>query len=125
MSKERRRGIRTAQIGMRVLNFKVNGFGGAPSIDGFDEFQIDSVIDLGVGNYTIIFKNPFERPCELAGWAAYTAATDGIIGLQVTAVAVDRITILLVDSGDEGIAPAAFDADVHLSVIGADSRYNV
>lgn len=116
MSKERRRSIGTAQLKMRELNFSIDGTAGTPAASGFDQFGISSVVDLGAGNYTIIFANPFERACQLGGWASLTAN----IMLQVTAVAYDRITVQCTDE-----TGAAADADLHMCVKGSDARYDV
>ena len=116
MSKERRRSIGTAQLKMRELNFIIDGTAGTPSASGFDEYGIDSVVDLGAGNYTIVFKNPFNRACQVGG---ITSATANRI-VQVTAVAYDRVTVQVTD--DAGLAA---DADLHFCIKGTDSRYNV
>ena len=118
MSKDRRRSIGTAQIKMRELNFALNGVPATPVVSGFDQHGISSVVDLGAGNYTIIFKNPFERACQLGGIGMLTA---GII-MQVTAVAYDRITVLCTDAAT-GLT--ATDCAFHMCVKGTDSRYDV
>lgn len=115
-SGQRRRGLKSAQILQRILHFIVTGTAVTPAALGFDRYGISSVVDLGAGNYTIIFKYPFERACQLAGFGSLTANRL----LQVTAVAFDRITVQCTD--DAG-APA--DADLHLSVVGSDARYDI
>lgn len=115
MSKERRRSIGTAQLTLRELNFIIDGTAGTPVATGFDEKQISSVVDLGAGNYTIIFLKPFERACQLGGIVPLTA---GIIA-QITAVAYDRVTIQC--TNDAGVAT---DADLHICVKGSDARFN-
>jgi hypothetical protein len=117
MGKERKRSIKTAQLKMRELNFSIDGTAATPSASGFDQYGISSVIDLGAGNYTIIFRDPFERACQLGGIGMLTA---GII-MQVTAVAYDRITVLCTAAA----TGAATDADFHMCVKGSDSRYDV
>jgi hypothetical protein len=113
---QRRRGLKSAQILQRILNFTLSGVPATPVAGGFDQYGIKQVIDLGAGNYTVIFKYPFERACQLAGHASLTS---GIL-VQVTAVDFDRITIQCRDA-----AGVATDANLHLSVIGSDSRYDV
>lgn len=117
MSKERARSIKSAQLKMRELNFSISGTAGTPAASGFDQFGILSVTDLGTGNYTIIFKSPFERACMLGGFSIETASA----GLQVTATAYDRITVQCFDTTDG----SALDADFSLCVKGSDSRYDV
>jgi len=111
-SKDRRRSISTAQVKMRALNFSLDQ--ATDAISGFDRFGIDSVIDLGAGSHTIIFKSPFERDCSLAGFSS----ADADVAVQVIAVAYDRITI------QSHVAGVAADADVTLQVIGSDSRFD-
>jgi len=115
MSRERKRSIKTAQLGMRELNILLVGATGTLSVAGFDEHQV-SVTDLGVGNYKVTFLRPFERACALGGFASVT--TDRT--LEVVAVAVDSITILCND-----LAGAPAEADVYLCIKGSDARYNV
>ena len=116
MSKERARSLKSAQLGMREMNIKVVGASGTPSISGMDEFQISSVVDNGVGDYTIIFKKPFhlDREPAMKGYGAITAQTH----VEVSAIAYDRITVSVMD-----LAGAAKDADFYLCIIGTESRY--
>ena len=116
MSKERIRSIKTAQSKMRELNFVIDGTAGTPAASGFDRFQIKEVIDLGAGNYTVIFKSPFERACQLGGWSTSTAD----VTMQVTAVAYDRITVQCTTAS----SGAAVDADITLCVKGSDARFD-
>lgn len=115
--KERSRSIKTAQLKMRELNFIIDGTAGTPAATGFDRFQISSVVDLGVGNYTIIFKSPFNRACQAGGITSLTAD----VAVQVTAVAYDRITVQCTAAS----TAAAKDADLHFCVKGTDSRYDL
>jgi len=116
MSKERSRSIKSAQLKMRELNFAISGTAGTPVASGFDRFGIKQVIDLGVGNYTVIFKAPFERACLLGGWSSSTAD----VALQVTALAYDRITVQCTLAS----TAAAVDADISLCVKGSDARFD-
>lgn len=115
MSKERRRSIKTAQVGLRALNFIIDGVTATPVASGFDVFQIASVIDSGNGLYTIIFTNPFERVCQLAGFGILTADRT----LVVTAVAFDRITVQCTT-----LADVDTDSVFSLCVVGSDSRFD-
>lgn len=117
MSKQAKESIKSAQLQLRQLNFKVEGADGSPSISGFDQFNIDSVVDNGVGDYTIIFKFPFKRAPQLAGWGSLTAL---VAYLKIEAIAYDRINVKLFDT-----ANAAIDGDIFLCVVGSDFRYNI
>ena len=44
---------------MRELQIIVDGTAGTPSASGHDRLQISSVVDNGVGDYTVILKRPF------------------------------------------------------------------
>jgi len=116
-AKQRKRGISTAQIKMRLLNFGFDGTLANPLATGFDRFNIKSITKLAAGQYTIIFKSPFERACELMGFSFKTA---GIQECEVVALAYDRITVTFKNS-----AGADTDAVAFLSVIGSDARYDV
>jgi len=118
MSKSRRRSIKSAQVGLREINLQVNGSLATPTATGFDQFGVSSVIDNGVGNYTIVFKSPFERVCACKSLAMITA--DAIA--RVSAVAKDRITIETFDSTD-GTTPK--EADFYLCVLGSDFKYDI
>ncbi len=117
MSKERKRSIESAQSKMRMLNFKIESTAAVAVAAGFDRFQISDVIDLGGnGNFTIVFKLPFERDCLPVGHCLFaTNAT-----LEVTAVAYDRVTVQT-KSGD---VSAAADVDFSLCIAGSDSRFD-
>jgi hypothetical protein len=115
-AKQRKRTLSTAQLKMRILAFQLDGTVATPVAAGFDRFNIDSVVDLGAGSYTIIFKKPFERACELMGWSSKTA---GIDECQVVAVAADRITVQAAAGG------LNTDADLFLTVVGSDARYDI
>lgn len=111
-SKDRRRGINTAQTKMRVLNIRLDQ--ATDTISGFDRFQIKEVLDLGAGNHTIVFERPFERDCMATGAVSFTADST----VQVTAVAYDRITVQCATAG----APA--DINFSLQIMGSDSRFD-
>ena len=108
------RGIKTAQVGLRVLNLILDGVPATPVVSGFDEFGIKSVIDLGAGSYTLILDRPFERDCMVTGHAMLTV--DGT--LEVVAVAYDRVTVQTKVSG------APTDTKFSLQIMGSDSRFN-
>lgn len=107
-----RKAITTKQLKLRELNFVFDG--ATDLVSGFDELGIESVVDIGAGNYTFIFKDKFERACQLKGFGMMTADSD----LVVQAVDVDRITVLTRTAG------TAADTKFSLSVLGSDGRFN-
>ena len=115
MSLERKRGISTAQVKLRMLNLSVVDTATTPAAASFDRFQIASITDVGVGNYTIIFAKPFERDCIVVGHSLVGA---GI--LTVTAVAYDRVTVQV----DSDFIATAADIDFSICICGSDSRFD-
>lgn len=95
---------------------QINGSSGTPVIAGFDQFQVSSVTDLGVGNYTVTLNNAFERSLQVVGIAPITAQT----AVEVTAVTSSSFTVQCRD-----LAGVAKDADISLIVAGSDARYDM
>jgi len=111
-----RRSIKTGQLQLREMNLQVNGSLATPTVTGFDEFQIDSIVDLGVGTYQILLgKGSFERGCQLKGFGCISAAG------SVVAIAsdFDRITVEFRDA-----AGALADEDFFINILGSDFRNN-
>lgn len=112
-----KRSIKSSQPYLRKLSLIVDGVPATPVVTGFDEYQIDSIVDNGVGDYTIIFKRPFERACQCDGLVIITPDAIGI----VTAVAYDRITVKTFDATD---GTTAKDTAFYLNVLGSDWKIN-
>ena len=110
-----KRAIHTAQISMRSLAFILDGVPAAPVVSGLDQYGVSDVLDLGAGNYTIIFAKPFERDCQPSGHCMFTA--DGT--LEIVSVAYDRVTVQTKVSG------AAADTKFSLFILGSDARFDV
>jgi hypothetical protein len=116
-----RRRIESNQIRMRKMFLRLDGTPATPICNisgakqGPDNINVSSVVDNGVGDYTIIFKNPFRRSdIYLSGWSTFTP---NVVECVVTAIAKDRITINLFDA-----AGAAIEGDVFLEVLGCDGK---
>ncbi len=101
-----RRSIKTAQLKIREVIVGVAGTAGNTAL-GFDKNLIQTINDLGTGNYQIILKSEFrgEMALLLKGWSTSTAQTT----LEVVATDVDRITVQCRD-----LAGVAADADIIL-----------
>ena len=110
-----RRSISSEQLHLRMLNVSIDGTVATPIASSFDQHQIASIIDLGAGNYTIIFASPFERDCLPQGHMMLAADR----AMHVTAVAFDRVTVQCSD-----LAGVAADAAFNLSVMGSDGRFD-
>jgi len=111
------RGIKSAQLKMRLIAVAVSGTAGTPAASGFDESQIESVVDNGTGDYTIILKKPFESDLADNCQAMVQSLTAGIM-TQVSAVDYDRVTVKCFDD-----AGAAADADLFVWILGCDHRF--
>lgn len=119
MSKDRKRSIKSAQIMMRELNFKIDGTSGTPSALGLDKLQIASVVDNGVGDYTINLLRPFNNEIIEVPQAQITSITAQRVA-TISAISASSITIEVTD-----LAGAAADADLDICMKGSDARYVV
>lgn len=94
----------------RVLAFRVDGTGTASLLEGGND---GTLTDNGTGDYTIAFRVPFQRVPIVQ---ATPLTVDSVAYIhEVSASAVTIRTRTVAD------APAAVDADFHLSVHGFDS----
>ena len=116
-SKNSRRSIKSAQLGMREVNVSYTGASG-DAVAGPDKYLVSSVSDLGTGNYTIILDSKARavegKSAFLKGWSSLTAN----VMLQVTAVSDDRITVKCTDESG-----SAVDADLQLCIGLHDWRF--
>ena len=101
---------------MRELQIIVDGTSATPSASGHDRLQISSVVDNGVGDYTIILKRPFNAKNQSKAMAFVQPITAGI-AVSVVAVDHDRVTVNCTD-----LAGVAADADLMLLIKGSDAR---
>lgn len=116
MSKERRRSIKTAQVGLRELNFYFDGSVASPVPAGFDQFQISSISKLQTGQYTVVFSGPFERACRAHGWVM----GDENRYVVIESAAYDRVTLSIRRRDTQ----ARVDDTVDLRVMGSDHRFD-
>lgn len=120
-SKASRRSLGTAQLKLREVVLKYLGASG-DTVEGFDRLLIESVTDLGAGNYVIILKGMakglLERGADAIMLKGYSA-DQADVSVQVTARDYDRITIQC------AIAGVAADADVTLCLGVSDARFDL
>lgn len=111
MSIASRRSVGTAQLKLREMIVTINGTRGN-TITGFDRYLVDSVNNIGPGEYTIIFKGKAiaRRPLVLKGFSSENADCT----VQVIASDVDRMTIQC------RIATVLTNADVTLCIAASD-----
>lgn len=117
MSKSVKRGIKTHQIGMRQLALKIIDTATTPVADGPDKFLVDSILDLGAGNFTIILNRPAANGKDL-----FVMGTSGPAdtAVAITAVAYDRVTVQVTD-----LANVAKDEDFSITLLAHDARYEI
>lgn len=101
---------------MRELQIIVDGTAGTPSASGHDRLQISSVVDNGVGDYTVILKRPFNAKNKSNAMAFVQTITADRLA-HVVAVDHDRVTINCTD-----LAGVAADADIMVLIKGSDAR---
>ena len=110
---ELKRSIKSKQLKSGLLCIDIDGTG-TPVASGPDGFSVASIVDLGVGNYTVILSENYEQDLHMVGAVCSTAAA-----VTVTAVAGDRVTILVVNSAG---APLD-DAKISITLATFDNRF--
>jgi hypothetical protein len=114
------KGLRKAMVSnnpkVRAIMVSISGTVATPLASGLDASQIDSVVDNGAGDYTIILKYPYNANSSALPHVQATSITDAI-KCTVSAVAYDRVTIKCTDGAD-----AATDADINIMMVGNDNR---
>jgi hypothetical protein len=112
------RSVKSPQTRMRVLHFTLTTTG-TPAVSGLDKNQIDSVVDNGTGDVTVIFKRPFSLvPICLASSQGSTLQCVG-----VKAKDTDRVTIKIQSMPTDLVAGAAADGVVDVYVAGKDDIF--
>ncbi len=102
------RSLKGTQHLPRVLLLRVDGTGTASILEG----QFDAtLVDNGVGDYTLTFVTPFKRVPVCVGSAV--GATAAIVNVVPS---VSAVQVLVKDA-----AGSAADADFHIAVFGWDS----
>jgi hypothetical protein len=103
-----KRTLKSRQIGLVQTYHLIDGTAGAPADSGLDKAYVASVVDNGVGSWTINFIEPARLDVVAAGLASLTA------GATLSVSAVDKESITVSALSDAG---AAMDADFALSVV--------
>lgn len=100
---------------MRILELELESL--SLAVSGFDALQIKSVLDIGVGEKTLILKRPFNLDNSDKAKAFIQPLEADLTG-YVKAVDHDRVTIQLTD-----LAGVAKDGSVSLMIIGSDAKH--
>lgn len=107
-----KRSIKSSQPKVRELTTLVDGTLATPAASGLDASQV-SIVDNGVGDYTVMISNPFLQDALVSGLAPVTSETI----IQVTAVAEDRVTVNCFEV--DGTTPK--EAAFYITIKGTDS----
>lgn len=86
-----RQPLKIRQFDMTYLHLKVDGTLATPIAAGLDSKFVQSVEDIGDGNYKITLKDSARRNLEIVGHEVFT---DGLY-LRVTAVDKNSVTVLI------------------------------
>lgn len=107
MRKSAQTAKRCRQIELYEIFISVDGTAATPAASGIDAKAIDSVQDLGTGNYKINFKDKSPQNVVVGGIVNLTAARVG----RVTAVDQSSATVQFTD-----LAGVAADADFSICI---------
>lgn len=107
------RALQCRQVYLHLINFAVNGVG-VPAASGLDAGFVDSVVDNGVGDYTITFKDIAQRDIAVAG---IHSATDGLYA-RVSVVSTNSVRVLMKD-----FAGVATDGAFNISLFWHGSKH--
>lgn len=108
-----KRGLQCRQVGQVALNVSINGTAATPVASGPDAFFVQSVEDLGTGNYRITFKEASKLNLHVA--ALVLATSDSTIIPTVVST-----TAVTVQARSVAGTPAAKDVDFSMQVLFAD-----
>lgn len=113
-----RRSLQTAKLCRQIqsveLNIKVDGTAGTPSASGMDAAIVESVTDVGTGNYIVKIKDKSHQNLVVNGVVPMTA---GVIP-QIVSESQDEIELQFVDS-----AGAPIDSDFGLSFLWLGTKH--
>jgi hypothetical protein len=109
-SKSMERSVKAEQLKMRELCVDITAASSA--VSGFDKNGIKEVVKNGAGDFTIVFKRPFNVDNANTPRAFITPMTAGVTS-HLSASAHDRVTVVL-----------SADVDFTVLVKGCDHRFN-
>lgn len=114
-----KRTLKSRQIGMVQTMHLISGTAGTPADSGDDAAYVSSVVDNGVGSWTINFKEAARRNLHVIGVAS---VTQGAI-LSISAITPSSVTVIATSRAD---VLAAMDADFYITLAHAklvDAKY--
>jgi hypothetical protein len=108
-----KRSVQCRQVGQVKLNISINGTATTPVASGPDAFFVESVTDLGTGNYRIKLKEAAKINLHVA--ALVLATSDSTI--IPTVVSTQEVTV---QARSVAGSPAAKDVDFSIEILFAD-----
>lgn len=111
-----KRSIKMDQLQMREIVVKVDGNAATPVASGFSESSIESVVDNGVGDYTINLKRPFNADHPVLP-DAFVQELEADRKAHVSAVTHSSVRIVVTD-----LSGVAADAALSIRILGSDAR---
>lgn len=109
------RSLQCRQIHLAILSIGIAGADGSPEATGLDTSFVSSVVDNGVGDYTLNFYDKAQRDIAVLG---IHCATDGKYA-RVSAVTESSVRVLVKDIATN----AAAEGDVNLTLGWHGSRH--
>ena len=110
MSKDLKRRMNVAQLGMRMVQVEIAQATSLAS--GFDSKQIKQIIKNGAGDWTIILKRPFRKGNANKAKAFVMPLAAGVT-YHLAASDHDRVNVVL-----------SADVDFSIMIMGCDHRFN-
>lgn len=103
------RGLKCRQVGQIQLNISVDGTVTTPVASGPDAAFVQSVEDLGTGNYKITLKESAKSALHISGVACLTADAT----VQIVATDTSSVTVL---AKSVASTPAAKDVKLNIQI---------
>ena len=115
MLKSMLRALQCRQIYLNLISVGIAGADGSPEASGLDVSFVSSVVDNGVGDYTLNFHDKAQRDIAVLG---IHCATDGKYA-RVSAVTGNSVRVLVKNISDN----AAAEGDVNLTLAWHGSKH--
>jgi hypothetical protein len=110
--------IQTSQVSLRRLHIKINGTGATPVASGVDQYLIESVVDNGVGHYTINLNGKAKARNNNALDVIAINPIGAFAIFQVVATTSSSVTVKFADA-----AAVALDVDFAIEIQANDNRF--
>ncbi len=108
MKSSLKRSLKSRQVGLVKTYHLISGTAATPADSGLDKAYISSVVDNGVGSWTLTVIEPSRLNLVIDSIVGVTAGAT----FNISAVSTSSVTVLA-----KNAAGAAFDADFYLGLI--------